>query len=248
MPSCDQRLARQDQFLGESIQFDEIHGGLFEQRIPGPESLGIAHQQREVAREGLGQEQVQKAPSPLGRSLHQGQVFGAENHRSQDAEIIGQFSDGPFIEREFAFLGRPVGLDLADPLALHRASDKVALGPLPDHLRSAAAAERSQGRQQVDGFQDVGLALGIVAQEDVTAGPELGIQPDVIPEVAQFESGQMHVTRSVGVGWSECPSRNAAVGGSTQVWGVRCCTAVCTARWRARARTCRGQSEGASRV
>ena len=70
LPSRDQRLARQDQFLGESIQFDEIDHGLFEQRIPGPESLGVAHEQRQIARDGLGQEQVQESPSPLGRSLH----------------------------------------------------------------------------------------------------------------------------------------------------------------------------------
>jgi hypothetical protein len=48
----------------------------------------------------------------------------------------------------------------------------------------------------------------------VTAGPELGIQPDVIPEVAQFESGQMHLARSVGEGAAECRRKEAACGGT----------------------------------
>jgi sorbitol-specific phosphotransferase system component IIBC len=60
-------------------------------------------------------------------------------------------------------------------------------------VKSAAdPAKGAQGGQQVNGFQDVGFSLGVVAQEEMEAGGEVGLQSPVIAKVAQFEMSQMH--------------------------------------------------------
>ncbi len=64
------------------------------------------------------------------------------------------------------------------------APDKVMFLTVPDHLGAAHAAERAQGGQKVDGFQDVGFALGVVAEQEVEAGCKIHIDPPVIAEVA----------------------------------------------------------------
>ena len=77
-------------------------------------------------------------------------------------------------------------------LADHLAADEVALLPVPDHLRAAHAAKGAQGGDEVDGFEDIGLALGVVAQQQVEAGRKIRIQPRVIAEVPKAQMGQMH--------------------------------------------------------
>ena len=71
-------------------------------------------------------------------------------------------------------------------------SDEIALLPVPDHLRAAHAAKRPEGREQVNGLEDVRLALRVVAQQQVKTGREIGVQPRVISEIAKSQMGQMH--------------------------------------------------------
>ena len=44
------------------------------------------------------------------------------------------------------------------------AADEIALLPVPDHLRAADAAEGAQRGHEINRFQNVRLALGVVAQ------------------------------------------------------------------------------------
>ena len=61
-----------------------------------------------------------------------------------------------------------------------------------DYLRAAHAAKRAQGGHEIDGFENVGLALGVVAEEDVESGRKINVQPRVIAEVAETQMGPMH--------------------------------------------------------
>ena len=49
-----------------------------------------------------------------------------------------------------------------------------------------------QGREQIDGFEHVGLALGVVADEDVQARREIHVLSRVIAEIAETQVGDMH--------------------------------------------------------
>jgi len=61
--------------------------------------------------------------------------------------------------------------------------------------RSAHAAERAEGGNEIDGFENIGLALGVVAQQQMEAWRKINIQPRVIAEVPKAQMGQMHDLR-----------------------------------------------------
>jgi len=81
------------------------------------------------------------------------------------------------------------------PLAYHFAADKVAFLPVPDHLRAAHAAKRAEGSNEINGFQYIGLALGVVAQQQMEAGRKINIQPRAIAQIPKAQMGQMHAIR-----------------------------------------------------
>jgi hypothetical protein len=62
-----------------------------------------------------------------------------------------------------------------------------------NHLRAADAAKGTERGHEVDGFEDVGFALSVVAEQQVEAGRKIDVEPRVIAEVAKSEMGQMHV-------------------------------------------------------
>ena len=61
-----------------------------------------------------------------------------------------------------------------------------------DELGVAAGPFGASGGEEEDGFEDVGLALRVVAEEHVEARRKVRIQPRVIAELAEPEMGQMH--------------------------------------------------------
>jgi hypothetical protein len=79
-------------------------------------------------------------------------------------------------------------------------ADEVAFPAVPDHLGAGDTAKGTEGGEQVNGFEDVGLALRVVPQEQVEAGRKIGVQPRVIAEVAEPQMNQMHNTASLGDG------------------------------------------------
>ena len=63
---------------------------------------------------------------------------------------------------------------------------------MPDDLRVADATERAQRGQEVNGLEQVGFALRIAAEQHVKTRLERDVEPPEIPEVTQFELGQVH--------------------------------------------------------
>ena len=63
---------------------------------------------------------------------------------------------------------------------------------MPHHLRAPHPAEGTQGCQQIDGFQNIGFALGILPQQHLKSWRKIGFQPRIIAEVTQSKVGQMH--------------------------------------------------------
>ena len=74
---------------------------------------------------------------------------------------------------------------------------------MPDHLRAADAAERPQRGHEINRFEDVRLALRVVAEQEMETRRKVGIQPRVIAEVAKSQMGQMH-TEKIGAR-TACP-------------------------------------------
>jgi hypothetical protein len=123
------------------------------------------------------------------------QVFCAEDHRAQHAQVIGQLAHRPRVQAQAAFPAGPIHLDIVLPLANRLAADEIALLIVPDHLCAAHTAKRAEGGDEVNGFEDIGLPLGIVAQQQMKARRKIDIQPRVIAEIPKAQMGQMHAGR-----------------------------------------------------
>ena len=63
---------------------------------------------------------------------------------------------------------------------------------VPHHRRAADAAKGAEGGEQVDGFEQVGFALGVVSEEEVNPGRKVGVQSRIIAEVSKTQMSQIH--------------------------------------------------------
>ena len=68
-------------------------------------------------------------------------------------------------------------------------------GEVANQLGAANATERPQGSQQVNGFQHIGLPLGIIPAQQVKTRREIHVEPGVITEIPQAQVLQMHFRR-----------------------------------------------------
>ena len=117
----------------------------------------------------LSQKQIKEPAADSGGSFDELQVFRAEHDRPQRAEIIGQLAYRLCVETQFSFAGRPIHFHVALALADDFGTDKITFRTVADHLRAAHAPERAECGEQVNRFEDVGLALRVVAEQQVEA-------------------------------------------------------------------------------
>ena len=134
---------------------------------------------------GLGKQKIQKTAAGGAGAFDQLQIFRAKDDRAQDAEIIGQLAHGPSIKAQTAFLAGPIHFRFVFALADDLAADEISLLAVPDHLRAAHPAKRAERRDEINGFEDVGFALGVVTEKQVKTRREVSVQPRVIAEVAE---------------------------------------------------------------
>ena len=66
-----------------------------------------------------------------------------------------------------------------------RSSDEVTLLAMANHLRAADPAKRPQRGHQIDCFKDIGLALRIVAEQEMKPRREIDIESRVIAEITE---------------------------------------------------------------
>ena len=156
------------------------------------DGVHVTLEQRQITRLRLREQQIHKPPPRAGRAFDELQIFRAKNHRAQRAEIIRQFFHRLAVQREFPFAQRPIHFDFVFALPHHVAADEIAFRAVPDHLRAADAAKRTQRGHEINRFEDVRLALRVVAEQHVEAGRKIRVQPRVIAEVTESQMGQMH--------------------------------------------------------
>ena len=77
-------------------------------------------------------------------------------------------------------------------LADHRASDEVALLIVPDHGGAANAAKGAERGHEINRFEDVRLALGVFAQQQMKPRRKSRVHPRIIAEVPESQTSQMH--------------------------------------------------------
>jgi hypothetical protein len=193
MPHANEVIAEFHQLRREAFECEFVHDALLEQSIARAECTGVTLQQRQISGMCLRQQQVNKAASRAGGSFDQLKVFGAEDDNANGAEVIGQFADRLVVQAEFALGIGPIHFDFVFTLPHDLAADEVAFLAVPNHLRAANTAERAQRGHQIDCFQDIGLALGVVAKQNLESWSEINVQPRVIAEVAKSEMSQMHL-------------------------------------------------------
>ena len=192
VPESHQLRARFDQLAREALERAGVGRGLFEQGVAGAQGGGVALQQGKIDRVRLAQQQIHKTPPQPRRPFDQLHVLGAKDHRAQRAKKVLQLAHRFAVQAQLALAGGPVDFDFVRGARDDPRPDEVALAAVPDELGAADAAKGAQGGQQVNGFQDVGFSLGIVAQQDMEAGSEVGLQTSVIAKIAQPEMSQMH--------------------------------------------------------
>ena len=178
--------------MGEPVQGGFVNKRPAQEGVAGAQSAGVALQDGQVRGMGVGQQQIHETPAQAGGALDQLQVLRAKDHRPHHSQVIPQLPHRLGVEGQFALGGRPVNLDLVARLRRDGGADEITFLAVADHLRAADAAKRAQGGQQINGFEKVGLALGIVAEQQVKAGRKIGVQPRVIAEVAKPQMQQMH--------------------------------------------------------
>jgi len=199
-PAADELVAGGDEFAGEAVKGGFIGGALLEEGVAGADGVHVALEQGKVAGIGLGEQKVEKAAARTAGALDEFEVLGAEDDGAERAQVAAEFFDGLGIEREVTFAGGPVHFDVVLAGADDAAAAEVAFLAVPDHLGAADAAEGAESGEKVDGLEDVGLALGVVAEEELEARGKVDVQPRVIAEVTKSEMGQMHGGKMAGGG------------------------------------------------
>jgi hypothetical protein len=170
----------------------------FEQRVAGANGAHVTLEQRQIIGLRLREQQIEKPPTRARRALDQLQIFRAKDHRPQHAEVIREFFHRLAIQREFAFAHRPEHFDFVFALADDFSADKIAALFVPDHLRATDAAERAQGGHEINRFEDVRLALRVVAEQEMETGREIRVQPRVIAKIPEPQMSQMHAKKIIG--------------------------------------------------
>src|SRR2546423_2270848 len=172
------------QLLGETIQARLVQNTPLEQSVAGAQRACVALEQRQVRRRGLREKQVHESPPPAGRPFDQIKILGAENYRSQPAQIIAKFANRLPVETQVSITQGPVHFYLMLPLPHYLAAHEISAIAMAHHLRSAHAAKRTERGHEVNGFQDVGLALGVIPQEQMEPGRKIRVEPPIIAELA----------------------------------------------------------------
>jgi hypothetical protein len=142
----------------------------------------------------LRQEQVHEAAAEPGGAFDQLQIFTAKNDGAQSSEIIAEFANGLAIEGQFAFPRGPINFDFVIDARCDGRADEISLLAVTNHLRASNAAKGAKGGNQINGFQYVGLALGVVAKKQMESRGKISVQPGIIAKAAQPEMSQMHDT------------------------------------------------------
>ena len=133
----------------------------------------------------LRKEQIDEAPARARGAFDELQIFRAKNHGAQHTEVVAEFADRLRVEAQLPLGGGPIHFDLVLALRDHCAADEVTLLTVADHLRAADAAKRTQRGHQIDGFEDVRLALRVIAEQQMKARREIHVQPRVIAEITK---------------------------------------------------------------
>ena len=116
-PGADDFVAELHQFLRKTVERGFVHGALLEQRVAGANGAHVPLEQGKVTGLRLGQQQIQEPAPRARRAFDQLQIFRAEHHRAQHAEIIRQFFHRLAVQRQFALTRRPEHFDFARALA-----------------------------------------------------------------------------------------------------------------------------------
>jgi hypothetical protein len=154
-----------DDFFGEAFEGVVVGSALFEERVPGTDGFGVALEQWKVGGLGLGEDEVDEAATTAGGAFDELGVFAAKNDGAKCANVVGEFADRLAVERKLALAGGPVDFDFVAGLGNDFGADEVAGLVVANHLRAPNAAKGAEGGEEVDGFEDIGFALGIVAKE-----------------------------------------------------------------------------------
>ena len=187
-------VAGHDDFLCEAFEGGFIDDGVFQQSVSGAHGAHVTLKRWQIGWLCLAEQKVHEPPSAACGAFDQLQVFAAENHCSERAEIIREPSHVLAVECELALCCGPKELDVMARWADEVASDEVPALAVANQLLTACAAEGPQRGKQVDCFQKVCFALRVVAKQQVKPRAEIYIQPGVIPEITQTQVCQVHDT------------------------------------------------------
>ena len=149
------------------------HGAAAQQAVFLLQNADIAPVQRQIPRVQLAQRRIQKAAAAVGRALDQAQVPRVEHHGGEAARQAGSPFGGRAVADSVA--AGPAGTRRAHGQAdlvflaagFHRHGlQRGVFGAAPHQFGVLAAPEALAPGQQPDRFQQVRLALAVVAADD----------------------------------------------------------------------------------
>ena len=163
----------------------------------------------------LGQEKIQEPAPDAGGAFDELEILRAEHDDAQHPQIIGELPHRPAIEADLSPFRRPIQFQEMIFASNNAGFGKIALLTVPGQLAAAGAAEGSQRGEEIEGFEEVGLALGVLSEQEMESRRKAGIQTRIVTEVAESESPNVHREDLPGP-----PSRCQSFSGPVQAGGI----------------------------
>ena len=168
-----------------------------------PEDAGLllidtveVRQEVGVFRPQLADGKVHEAPPLRSPALDELQIVGAEKGAGKAAAELGSGLH-PHAVHKYLFPLPAAQVDV-DPLLPHFGGNEAGDGPLRllqvEDIPVGTAAEGAGARQVVDRFQEVGLALGVAAGDDVHPRVEITLQLPVVAEIPKLQPLDDHAS------------------------------------------------------
>ena len=192
------RLGHAEVILRQDLQEGRVVIALAQQGGLLVEQAAVFGQRGLVIRAELADDAVHQSAA-AGRALFEDhKVLRAEQHARKHAGQGGAaallYPGEPQLARPPA--GKQHGAQLACALLrLHLRAQLRKVCAEADELRLAAGAERAARGEIADGLEQVRLAVGVPADEEIHAWDELRLRILVIPEAAQAEAVNLHARR-----------------------------------------------------
>ena len=163
--------------------------GLAQERVARLLGAQVGERRRHEGRLVVGHRPIEEVPPPLGALLDDAQIVGEEGDDVDEGEEVVGMAAPSAVDGDLAGAAGEADDDVvARALALQAGLDAGPRLAMGDHLDDRREAKGAPGGAQVEGLEEVGLALAVAALDDHQLAAELEAERR---EVAQARGAQV---------------------------------------------------------